>query len=122
MKRNIGMWLVLSLLMISAATVFAQDYSMAPPKVLVVQREYIKPGMAGNAHMKTESAFVQAMSAAKWPTRYLGMDSMSGPSVPGRLRLIRGLGEGQPGDAEERHAVGRLGPRISGGRATAHQL
>jgi hypothetical protein len=80
MKRNIGMWLVLSLLMISAATVFAQDYSMAPPKVLVVQREYIKPGMAGNAHMKTESAFVQAMSAAKWPTRYLGMDSMSGPS------------------------------------------
>jgi hypothetical protein len=53
---------------------------MAPPKVLLVQREFIKPGMTGNAHMKTESAFVQAMTAAKWPTHYLGMDSMSGPS------------------------------------------
>lgn len=53
---------------------------MSPPKVLVVQREYIKPGMAGSAHMKTESAFVQAMTAAKWPTHYLGMDSMSGVS------------------------------------------
>jgi hypothetical protein len=80
MKRNIGMWLALCLLTLSAATVVAQDYSMAPPKVLLVQREFIKPGMAGNAHMKTESAFVQAMTAAKWPTRYLGMDSMSGTS------------------------------------------
>jgi hypothetical protein len=80
MKRNIGLGLVLTLLTISAASIVAQDYSMAPPKVLVVQREYIKPGMAGAAHMKTESAFVAAMSAAKWPTHYLGMDSMSGPS------------------------------------------
>ncbi len=80
MKRNIGMCLALCLLTVSAATVAAQDYSMAPPKVLLVQREFIKPGMAGNAHMKTESLFVQAMAAAKWPTHYLGMDSMSGTS------------------------------------------
>lgn len=80
MKRNIGLGLVLTILAIGAATLVAQDYSMSPPKVLVVQREYIKPGMAGAAHMKTESAFVAAMSAAKWPTHYLGMDSMSGPS------------------------------------------
>ncbi len=80
MKRNIGMWLVLSLLMISATTVFAQDYSMAPPKVLVTQLEMLKPGVSGGPHMKTESAFVQAMTAAKWPTHYLGMDSMSGAS------------------------------------------
>ena len=53
---------------------------MAPPKVLLVQREFLKPGISGAPHMKTESAFVQAMTAAKWPTHYLGMDSMSGPS------------------------------------------
>jgi hypothetical protein len=80
MKRNIGLWLVLTLLTVSAATVVAQDQVMAPPKVLLVQREFLKPGISGSPHMKTESAFVQAMTAAKWPTHYLGMDSMSGPS------------------------------------------
>jgi len=80
MKRNIGLWLVLTLLTVSAGTVVAQDYSMSPPKVLLLQREFVKPGVGGAPHMKTESAFVQAMTAAKWPTHYLGMDSMSGPS------------------------------------------
>jgi hypothetical protein len=79
MKRNIGLWLVMTLLALCAVAVVAQDYSMAPPKVLVVQREFVKPGVGGAPHMKTESAFVQAMRAAKWPTNYLGMDSMSGP-------------------------------------------
>jgi hypothetical protein len=60
--------------------VVAQDAMTGPPKVLVIQREFLKPGKAGSAHAKTESAFVQAMTAAKWPTRYLGMDSLSGPS------------------------------------------
>ncbi|HEY4930284.1 MAG TPA: hypothetical protein VII23_01830 [Terriglobales bacterium] len=80
MKRNTGLWLVLTLLTIGAGTIIAQDYSTAPPKVLLVQREFLKPGLSGAPHMKTESAFVQAMTAAKWPTHYLGMDSMSGPS------------------------------------------
>jgi hypothetical protein len=80
MKRNIGLCLVLTLLVAGAATLVAQDYSMSPPKVLLVQREFLKPGIAGAPHMKTESAFVQAMTAAKWPTNYLGMDAMSGPS------------------------------------------
>jgi hypothetical protein len=31
-------------------------------------------------HEKTESAYVNAMAAAKWPTRYFAADSMSGPS------------------------------------------
>jgi hypothetical protein len=80
MKRNIGLWLVLTFLTVSAGIVVAQDYSMSPPKVLLVQREFLKPGISGAPHMKTESAFVQAMTAAKWPTHYLGMDSMSGPA------------------------------------------
>jgi hypothetical protein len=56
------------------------DEAMAPPKVLIIQREMVKPGRAGNTHVKTESAFVQAMSNAKWPTHYLGMESLSGVS------------------------------------------
>ena len=80
MKRNIGLWLVVTLLAVSAVSVVAQDYATAPPKVLLVQREFLKPGISGAPHMKMESAFVAAMTAAKWPTHYLGMDSMSGPS------------------------------------------
>jgi hypothetical protein len=51
-----------------------------PPKVLVINREILKPGKAGSPHQKTESAFVRAMAAAKYPQHYLGMDSLSGPS------------------------------------------
>jgi len=80
MKSNIGLGLVLTLLSVGAGTVVAQDYAMTPPKVLVLQREFVKPGKSGAPHARTESAFVQAMTAAKWPTHYLGMDSMSGPS------------------------------------------
>jgi hypothetical protein len=81
MKSNIGLWLAVCLLAGSAGTLAAQtspDGAMGPPKVLVVYREFIKPGKSGAVHQKTESAFVQAMTAAKWPTRYLAMDSMSG--------------------------------------------
>ncbi len=49
-----------------------------PPKVLVVAREWTKPGKSGLSHEKTESAFIQAMTRAKWPTHYLAVDSMSG--------------------------------------------
>ncbi len=51
-----------------------------PPKVLVIQREFLKPGRAGSVHEKSESAFVRAMTAAKWPTHYFGMESLSGRS------------------------------------------
>ena len=46
----------------------------------VIQREYLKPGRAGSMHEKTESAFIRAMTAAKWPTHYFAADSLSGPS------------------------------------------
>jgi hypothetical protein len=51
----------------------------APPKVLVIMREYLKPGRAGGVHERSESAFVRAMTAAKWPTHYFAVESMSGP-------------------------------------------
>jgi hypothetical protein len=61
----------------------AQDGAGAgtpPPKVLVIDREVLKMGKTSNAHVKTESAFVSAMTAAKWPTHYFALESMSGAS------------------------------------------
>lgn len=49
-----------------------------PPKVLTITREFLKPGRSGEAHKKTEAAFVQAMSSAKWPTHYLAVTSFTG--------------------------------------------
>ncbi len=82
MKRHIGFGMLVCLVVGSALAVVAQSGadSMKPPKVLVVTREYLKPGKTGSPHEKTESAFVQANKAANWPTRYLGMDSLSGPA------------------------------------------
>jgi hypothetical protein len=49
-----------------------------PPKVLVITREFLKPGRSGEAHKKAEAAFVRAMSSAKSPTHYLAVTSLSG--------------------------------------------
>ena len=58
---------------------FAQDQSaLAPPKVLLIVRENLKPGKAGSTHEKSESAFVNAFKAAKWPQHYLAVDAQSG--------------------------------------------
>jgi hypothetical protein len=84
MKKVTALSVGMSLLFIGSNIASAQDGAgsptMGPPKVLVIMREYLKPGRAGSMHEKTESAFVRAMSAAKWPTHYFAMDSLSGPS------------------------------------------
>jgi len=64
----------------SAAAQEQSAGTMSPPKILTILREYVKPGKAGTTHEKTETAFVQAMVRAKWPTHYLGMTSLSGKS------------------------------------------
>lgn len=60
----------------------AQDAkpNLAPPNILVVESEMLKPGMSGMAHQKSESAFVQAMEKAKSPEHYFAATSMSGPN------------------------------------------
>jgi hypothetical protein len=59
----------------------AQTSAMdGPPKVLVLNREYLKPGKGGMAHERSEAAFVKAMTDAKQPTHYFALDSMSGPT------------------------------------------
>jgi hypothetical protein len=71
----------LSLAITSTCVAAAQEKpqgNVSIPKVLQITREFTKPGKAGMVHDKAESAFVQAMSRAKWPTHYLGMTSLSG--------------------------------------------
>jgi hypothetical protein len=73
----LGLSLVLTCICITAA----QEKSQANPsipRVLQITREFTKPGKAGFVHDASESAFVQAMARAKWPTHYLGMTSLSG--------------------------------------------
>src|SRR5580698_8507673 len=81
MRRLTQSLLLLSLALGCLGTIAAQEKSEGmhqPPKVLNVLREYTKPGKNGVSHEKTESAFVQALTAAKWPTHYLAVDSLSG--------------------------------------------
>jgi len=73
----LGVLLVVTLSGIATAQESPQR-EMSIPKVLQIIREYTKPGKSGMAHEKTESAYVQAMTRAKWPTHYLGMTSLSG--------------------------------------------
>lgn len=61
------------------SVVSAQEQSSGSiPKVLQITREFTKPGKAGAVHDRAESAFVQAMARAKWPTNYIGMTSLTG--------------------------------------------
>jgi hypothetical protein len=48
--------------------------------VLVIHREYLKPGKGGMLHDRSESAFVKAFADAKTPYHYFALDSLSGPS------------------------------------------
>jgi hypothetical protein len=52
-----------------------------PPNVLVIQREYLKPGKGGMLHERSESAFVRAFANAKSDSHYFALDSLSGPRV-----------------------------------------
>ena len=51
-----------------------------PPNVLVIHREYLKPGKGGMLHDRSESAFVRAFREAQSPYHYFALDSLSGPS------------------------------------------
>ncbi|MGA8761372.1 MAG: hypothetical protein WB562_00655, partial [Candidatus Sulfotelmatobacter sp.] len=77
MKR-MGLMLGTCLLAVGAVAVAQESSEMSPPKILTVVREWTKPGRNGMSHEKTESAFVQAMAHAKWPTHYLAVESVSG--------------------------------------------
>ena len=56
----------------------APEGTTPPPKVLLIDREFTKPGKSGAVHEKSESAFVQAFARAKWPTHYFAATSLTG--------------------------------------------
>ena len=63
MKKFTWLYMGLCLLFGSVGAADAQEMAdgvTPPPKVLVIQREMLKPGKSGSLHQKTESAFVQA--------------------------------------------------------------
>jgi hypothetical protein len=78
MNRLSRFVLGLSLVMTFGCLTGAAQEASSIPKVLQITREFVKPGKAGAVHDKAESAFVQAMQRAKWPTHYMGMTSLSG--------------------------------------------
>jgi hypothetical protein len=83
MKKVTGVFAAMCLLFLGSTIASAQESAepiLTPPKVLVIMREYIKPGKSGAIHEKSESAFIRAMTEAKWPTHYFAADSLSGPS------------------------------------------
>lgn len=83
MKKLSNCLFGLSLVVACACVTVAQEKSagnMSVPKVLQITREFVKPGKAGMVHDKAESVFVEAMTRAKWPTHYIGMNSLSGKS------------------------------------------
>ncbi len=77
MKKFTMLLLGVCLLFGGLGTAVAQE-TTPPPKVLSVTREFVKPGKSGGPHEKAESAFVQAMTRAKWPTHYLAASSITG--------------------------------------------
>jgi hypothetical protein len=70
--------LLLGLSLVFSLSLSAQDQTTPPPKVMVIVRENLKPGKAGTTHESSESAFVNAFKAAKWPQHYFAADSQSG--------------------------------------------
>jgi hypothetical protein len=80
MKKLSSILLGLSLAVVGTSLIAAQDATStsSAPRILQITREYTKPYKGGQAHDKTESAFVTAMSQAKFPVHYVGMNSMSG--------------------------------------------
>jgi hypothetical protein len=82
MKKLFGCLVALCFVAPLASVTLAQEKAaggkMSPPKVLLINREFLKPGKGGAAHARSESAFVRAATAAKWQTQYIGMDSVSG--------------------------------------------
>jgi hypothetical protein len=77
MRKLVGFFVFFAFLGIAAAQEQQQGMNQ-PPKVLVITREFLKPGKSGAPHEKTEMVFTQALARAKEPVHYLGMNSLSG--------------------------------------------
>jgi hypothetical protein len=82
MKKYFPLLFAVSLVLSAAAAAWAQTSPAAPagpPRVLQIYREEVKVGK-GAAHEKFETNFVRAFAKAKWPTHYLAIATITGPS------------------------------------------
>src|ERR1700734_3844258 len=70
--------LLVSLSCSSAAVLFAQDI-LPSAKILVISREFTKPGKDGPPHQAVEGAYPRALEAGKIPNHYYAAVSLSGP-------------------------------------------
>jgi hypothetical protein len=82
MKKLSPFLLGLSLAVAGSSVAVAQDQptaaSVSVPKYLQIIVEYPKPGKGGQAHDKTEAAFVQEATKVKFPINYIAFNAMSG--------------------------------------------
>ena len=78
MTRILRSTLGIGLLAGGASLLFAQD-APEPPKVLAIFREDIKEGK-GAAHEQSESRFMRAAAASKFPANVIGLQSVTGTS------------------------------------------
>ncbi len=69
--------LLISAGFVAAAAVHAQSDSDSG-KVLVIQREFTKPGRDGAMHEATEAGFIRAVQANKGNIHYIALTSLSG--------------------------------------------
>ena len=67
------------LVFLVAPALLAQGGIMAPPPLLQITREEVKPGHGG-PHAVTETAWARALAKGKSMDHYLGLTSLTGPS------------------------------------------
>jgi hypothetical protein len=81
MKKSLSFPLVIVFVLSATFGLLAQTPAApgGPPKVLQIFREEVKPGKSV-AHEKWETGWPRAFAKANWPTRYLAITSLSGPS------------------------------------------
>jgi hypothetical protein len=70
--------LLISLSFSAPFALLAQDV-IPTAKVLVISREFTKPGKDGAPHQMVEGAYPRALAAGKIPNRYYALVSLSGP-------------------------------------------
>jgi hypothetical protein len=78
MKNTRMILLGMALAVAGTAFAAAQDAAPTPPKVIVIAREYVKPGKGGLVHDKSEAQFVAASARAKLQGHYIALNAMTG--------------------------------------------
>jgi hypothetical protein len=77
-RRMAAFPLVAALVCSGSTLLFAQDI-LPGAKLLVISREYTKPGKDGAPHQAVEGAYPKGLAAGKVPNHYYAAVSLSGP-------------------------------------------